>query len=410
MSSASPRTRTYQVNSNEIATANNISSQGSSILTSEISLEDDNSKGISDKGDEISPGQNQIIPEQDKPNEPPEKTAETIRKDFNWWDFSRGIIYGFVSAGFAASSNFLVYLLLRRDNGLTVPLLLVARFSTMAILSMLGICYCVAVRNEDVFGSLLPVSDNKSTKTVVMMILRGVFAILIAGLHHLSLHFITPGESTTIMYGNPILVVIIARVIFKEKLTISKIFIALIAVAGVIVICRPRCLTGHIQFTIELFEGKALAVGAMLALTGVAIVLRILKDVHFLLVNAVFSIVALLPSIILAIFRDSFVSLVTISAQTYGMIIAMGVLAFGANMFQILTLEYEAVSVHSVVKSLDIVFSFLLQMTDGAYPDAIHIGGASLVIGGVCLIAFQKYLEDLPPEHPFRKYFWFILK
>lgn len=91
---------------------------------------------------------------------------------------------------------------------------------SMTLLSMLAV---ICIRKESPFGP-------REHRTIIFV--RSCFVVITSILAKTSVKLISPSDTTAIMHTNVILVVLLARVIFKEMLSFIHIFCLFIAITG----------------------------------------------------------------------------------------------------------------------------------------------------------------------------------
>lgn len=91
--------------------------------------------------------------------------------------------------------------------------------------------------------------------------------------------------------------------------------------------------------------------------------------------------------------------------------IALASLTFLGQTCITLAFKFEQAGTVSLCRTFDIVFAYVWQFVFlGVVPDKYSFVGGGIVILGVLLAAFRKFLGELAPENKTRKAFWIILK
>lgn len=90
---------------------------------------------------------------------------------------------------------------------------------------------------------------------------------------------------------------------------------------------------------------------------------------------------------------------------------AIGLLSCGSQLFLIFALKCDNAGPVALVKSSDVLFAFLWQMVFiQTFPDLISIVGAIVMMSGIFLCGFRKYIDSLEENNATKKMFWFVLK
>ncbi|CAG7821849.1 unnamed protein product, partial [Allacma fusca] len=85
--------------------------------------------------------------------------------------------------------------------------------------------------------------------------------------------------------------------------------------------------------------------------------------------------------------------------------------AFAGQSFFTQALKYEEAGPVSLIRTSEVIFTFLWQMIFlNQLPDIFSIVGALTIIFGVVVTTVRKWIEELPEEHDLRVKFWFLLK
>jgi drug/metabolite transporter (DMT)-like permease len=224
-----------------------------------------------------------------------------------------------------------------------------------------------------------------------------------------SLKYISPADSSVILYCNPVFVAFGARIFLKEKVSICQAITALLAIAGVVIISKPPFLTGG-GFRTEQLYGIIFAICAMFTVTAAVLLVRSLRGVHFSLLNSVFGITGMITGTILGLATMDLFKHLETEPLDYVILLGIGLLSFGGIVCTTLALAYEQAGPVAVVRSSEVIFSFFWQLLSSIYPDALSLCGAALVMTTILLTGFYRYVAGLEPSHRIRRWFSFVLK
>ena len=156
-------------------------------------------------------------------------------------------------------------------------------------------------------------------------------------------------------------------------------------------------------------NGVALAFLSMLLNSFVIIILRRLRKVHWLLILVAFGILGVLENVIVA----ATLGVLELPVGIYDCLLAYGAFpttVFSAEIFIMLALKFDEAGPVVLVGTSGVIFSFLLQFVFfGVPPDVYSLGGGTIVILGVMITTWRKWVEGLSPEDQRRKMFKYLL-
>jgi drug/metabolite transporter (DMT)-like permease len=89
----------------------------------------------------------------------------------------------------------------------------------------------------------------------------------------------------------------------------------------------------------------------------------------------------------------------------------VALLSFIGQIAIILALKFEQAGPVSLLRSLDVIFGFLLQFAFlGVAPDLFSGVGGAIVLGGVVIIASRKWIKTMPEGSGMRTWFGWVLR
>lgn len=146
----------------------------------------------------------------------------------------------------------------------------------------------------------------------------------------------------------------------------------------------------------------------MLLASVVYVILRYLKDVHYSVFSLFIGTVGLSFALVVTLIQKTLV-LPHIEDLPYFLTLAAFVCVSSISI--VIALQNEEAFVVSLVRSCDVIFSFIWEMSlDGKYPNWYSGGGAAIVMFCVVIIFFRKYLTHQEPEKRIYKIFRFLTK
>ncbi|CAG7828010.1 unnamed protein product [Allacma fusca] len=296
---------------------------------------------------------------------------DDIEKDLSkccvCWIRSRGLILAILSSVLFALAAYTAFYLTNIRN-FEVSILVIIRFASIFFLALAIVPFLI--RNQlEVFSTM----DSREQKfTVLMIFLRAVFGVSSGTLHVYALNYISPADASVVLYSNPIIVALGARLFLNEKMSICQTITALLAIIGVFIISKPPFLAGKRDFDSDQLIGIAFAVGATLTLTAVMILVRRLRGVHFSILNTVFGLTGVITGVVLGLAGNGLVRNEETHAIDVFILVIAGASLSGGVICLTLALRFEKAGLVAVARSSEVIFSFLWQINSGIYPDALR--------------------------------------
>ena len=258
-----------------------------------------------------------------------------------------------------------------------------------------------------------------------LLAIRGSFGIIIASSTLVAIRLVNPSDCITIINSSVVLTAIVCRIFIKEKLTIVHLLSLILTVFGVVCMCRPSFLfsanhtfnSTSYNMTENLHNagneynsnsrlyatlGILLSLGAALTFAFSNLFMKRLSNakVHFSIVTIYPSLLSLpvliLTSLILIFTKityknvelDSKMWIQILYSSIGGICGAIGILLLS------LSFKYEDASRISIVKTIDVFFSFILQfLLLNIKIDLLGIIGAVCVVSGTLLVILFKIVE-----------------
>jgi len=129
-----------------------------------------------------------------------------------------------------------------------------------------------------------------------LLLLRGVFGYAALSCFLWAVVRLPLADTTVIHFTNPVFTALFAALVLGEVLGGGEVFLALVALLGVLIVARPGFLFGQVSALDPLAVGVALA-GAVLSACAYVTVRRLTRTNHPLVIVLAFAVVTLVGSI-----------------------------------------------------------------------------------------------------------------
>ncbi|CAG7734871.1 unnamed protein product [Allacma fusca] len=281
------------------------------------------------------------------------------------------------------------------------------RFAGTFVPAIFVVAYYV-FKGENVHSTFWPMTTKKSLIVMISLFFRSFFGCTGATFQYYSLKYMPLGDSSVICNAYPMFVAFLACIFLGERFGLFNFFSTLITLAGIVFITRPPMLTGE-GFDRELLIGAGLALGCAVFLSAAIVMIRHLKEIHHSITLIGFGFWGTIESAILA-FAFGVMEFPT-ELNDILMGVATGLLSCGSQMFLIFALKCDSCGPVALVKTTDVIFAFLWQgIFFGIYPDVFSVVGAVVLITGILLCGFSKWIATLDEKNSIRQRLWFVLK
>lgn len=146
----------------------------------------------------------------------------------------------------------------------------------------------------------------------------------------------------------------------------------------------------------------------MLLASVVYVILRSLKDVHYSVFSIFIGTVGVIFGLGMTLGTGK---LVPPLVEDLYFFLGLAALVCCSSIAIVIALQNEEAFVVSLVRSCDVIFSFIWEISlKGKYPDWYSGGGACIVMFCVVVIFFRKYLTHQDPESKLYKRFLLLTK
>ena len=256
--------------------------------------------------------------------------------------------------------------------------------------------------------------------------LRGFIGAIGMIFLHFAITMIAPSDNVAVTHSSVIITAILARIFLKERFTIAHIFSLILTVIGILLISQPSFLfkTKSIQTNLMVKndtqnstsliyslndQNYSLYIGIFLTLCGalttaiVQITIKHLcnKKVHYSVIIIYSSYLGIPISSAISItlyvtgvsYKNS-ASLESIMVQIFYSFLS-AVVGLSAQICLSLSLKYEEASRISIIKTTDLIFTFIFQSyLVNIVKDYLSSVGAYLILLGAFLIFVSKFIEN----------------
>ncbi|NXN93417.1 S35G1 protein, partial [Rhinopomastus cyanomelas] len=207
-------------------------------------------------------------------------------------------------------------------------------------------------------------------------------------------------DATVITFSSPVFTSLLAWIFLKEKYSFWDLLFTLFTITGVILIARPPFLFGS---TVTGIEGSytdhlkgtiaAIASAVSAALTFV-IIRKVGKSVHYFLSIWYYAVIGLIGCVIALFVMNEW--RLPYCGKDRVFLILIGLLGLGGQIFLTKALQIEKAGPVSIMKTMDVVFAFILQILFlNHLPTWWTVGGALCVVASSSGTAIRKWRQSL---------------
>lgn len=206
-------------------------------------------------------------------------------------------------------------------------------------------------------------------------------------------------DATVITFSSPVFTSLLARIFLKEKYSSWDFLFTLFAITGVILIARPPFLFGSSVTGIEgsytdHLKGTVAAIASTISGALTFVMLRkIGKSVHYFLSIWYYAIIGLMGCVITLFVLNEW--RLPYCGKDRVLLILIGLFGLGGQIFLTKALQIEKAGPVALMKTMDIVFAFVLQIIFlNHLPTWWTVGGALCVIASSSGAVFRKWRQS----------------
>ncbi|NXN16343.1 S35G1 protein, partial [Indicator maculatus] len=207
-------------------------------------------------------------------------------------------------------------------------------------------------------------------------------------------------DATVITFTSPVFTSLLAWIFLKEKYSLWDLLFTLFAVTGVVLIARPPFLFGSNVTGIEgsytdHVKGTIAAITSTVSGASTFVIIRkVGKSVHYFLSIWYYAVIGLIGCVI-ALFVMNEWSLPSCGRDRV-LLILIGLLGLGGQIFLTKALQIEKAGPVAIMKTMDVVFAFILQILFlNHLPTWWTVGGALCVVASSSGTAIRKWRQSL---------------
>ncbi|XP_076038511.1 uncharacterized protein LOC143023781 [Oratosquilla oratoria] len=229
----------------------------------------------------------------------------------------------------------------------------------------------------------------------IALVVRGIAGATSVMCHFYAFKHMPIADAGTITFTSPIFVLFFSWVLLKEPCDALNIVLVMVTLSGIVCIAKPPFIFGNVEGLAKSDQelgGLIACLGGVVGQASVYIILRLLKDVHYVVVLNIFCIVAVVMTSCVALISGS-INLP--SLRQIGFILILGFTSFAEQIFLTKAMQVEHASTVSIARMSSVLFGFLLQMLlFGHYPDAFSISGALMVSSCVIFLGLKIWWKS----------------
>ena len=235
-------------------------------------------------------------------------------------------------------------------------------------------------------------------KKIKFLILRGVSGATAMNLAIYAVKHMPMADARVIFYTCPVYTAFLGRIFLKETVTKFDLIATVLSLGGVVLIGRPTFLFGSLGKSSSSkqvwFPTLLAAVGALCAACAIVLTRKVSQEMPGRVVVFYSTMVGVTISFLALLISGGFKFPDCRTYDAYYVIVS-GVIGYSGQLIVTKALSLEKASIISLVRTVGIVFSFVLQLVVlGVAPNGLSIGGAFLVLLCNFTIFIKKFLDQ----------------
>ncbi|XP_035753303.1 solute carrier family 35 member G1 [Egretta garzetta] len=207
-------------------------------------------------------------------------------------------------------------------------------------------------------------------------------------------------DATVITFSSPVFTSLLAWIFLKEKYSLWDLLFTLFAITGVVLIARPPFLFGSNVTGIEgsytdHLKGTIAAITSTVSAASTFVILRkVGKSVHYFLSIWYYAVIGLIGCVIALFVMNEW--RLPYCGKDRVLLILIGLLGLGGQIFLTKALQIEKAGPVAIMKTMDVVFAFILQILFlNHLPTWWTVGGALCVVASSSGTAIRKWRQSL---------------
>ncbi|NXR35348.1 S35G1 protein, partial [Zosterops hypoxanthus] len=234
----------------------------------------------------------------------------------------------------------------------------------------------------------------------IFLFFRGFLGSIAMVLLYYAYQVMPLADATVITFTSPVFTSLLAWIFLKEKYSLWDLLFTLFAVTGVILIARPPFLFGSRVTGIEgsysdHLKGTIAAIASTLSAASTIVIIRkVGKSVHFFLSIWYYAVIGLIGCVITLFVLNEW--RLPHCGRDRVFLILIGLLGLGGQIFLTKALQIEKAGPVSIMRTMDVVFAFILQaLFLNQIPTWWTVGGALCVVASSCGTAIRKWRHSV---------------
>uniref|UniRef100_A0A8B9U394 Solute carrier family 35 member G1 n=1 Tax=Anas zonorhyncha TaxID=75864 RepID=A0A8B9U394_9AVES len=206
-------------------------------------------------------------------------------------------------------------------------------------------------------------------------------------------------DATVITFSSPVFTSLLAWIFLKEKYSIWDLLFTLFTITGVVLIARPPFLFGSNVTGIEgsyadHLKGTIAAIASTVSSASTFVILRkVGKSVHYFLSIWYYAVIGLIGCVIALFVMNEW--RLPYCGKDRVFLILIGLLGLGGQIFLTKALQIEKAGPVAIMKTMDVVFAFILQILFlNHLPTWWTVGGALCVVASSSGTAIRKWRQS----------------
>ncbi|XP_021255277.1 solute carrier family 35 member G1 isoform X6 [Numida meleagris] len=199
--------------------------------------------------------------------------------------------------------------------------------------------------------------------------------------------------------SSPVFTSLLAWIFLKEKYSIWDLLFTLFTITGVILIARPPFLFGSNVTGIEgsysdHLKGTIAAIASTVSAASTIVILRkVGKSVHYFLSIWYYAVIGLIGCVIALFVMNEW--RLPYCGKDRVFLILIGILGLGGQIFLTKALQIEKAGPVAIMRTMDVVFAFILQILFlNHLPTWWTVGGALCVVASSSGTAIRKWKQS----------------
>ncbi|NXA48726.1 S35G1 protein, partial [Nothocercus julius] len=233
----------------------------------------------------------------------------------------------------------------------------------------------------------------------IFLFFRGFFGSSAMVLLYYAFQSMPLADATVLTFSSPVFTSLLAWIFLKEKYSIWDLLFTLFAIAGVVLIARPPFLFGSKIAGIEgnytdRLKGTIAAITSAFSTSLTFVILRkVGKSVHYFLSIWYYSVIGFTGCAITLFLMNEWS--LPYCGKDRVFLVSIGVLGLGGQIFLTKALQKEKAGPVAIMKTMDVVFAFILQILFlNRLPSWWTVGGALCVIASSSGTAIRKWHQS----------------